>query len=136
MLVNFAWLYHLEGNDEDRQRADAIVQAFGSSAAANPFAHGLLLAALDFYFDPLQAIIIGDPKARSEQELRRAVLALPFPRAVIQYLSPDADLPPRHPAHGKRQEKGRATLYLCRGTRCALPVTEASEAAAALRSIG
>jgi hypothetical protein len=136
MLVNFAWLYHLEGNDEDRQRADAIVQAFGSSAAANPFAHGLLLAALDFYFDPLQAVIIGDPNARSEQELRRAVLALPFPRAVIQYLSPDADLPPRHPAHGKRQEKGRATLYLCRGTRCALPVTEASEAAAALRSIG
>ena len=66
--------------------------------------------------------------------LRQAVLALPSPLPLLLYArSPDA-LKPGHPAHGKPAH-GPATLYLCRGSRCALPVTAAEDVPSAFASL-
>jgi uncharacterized protein YyaL (SSP411 family) len=135
MLMNFTRLYHLTGEEDYRRRADTILAAFGSSVGGNPFAHASFLSAIDYYLDPLQAVIIGDARAPQEKELRRAVLALPTIQPIIQYLATDAELPSHHPAYGKKQKDGQPTLYLCRGMRCALPVTAAAEAAAAFHSL-
>jgi uncharacterized protein YyaL (SSP411 family) len=136
MLANFIRLYHLTGEEHYRARTDSLIQAFGSLAQGNPFAYASFLAALHLFFNPLQAVIIGDPKGSSETELRRSVLRLPSAQTMIQYFAPDEELPYLHPAHGKKQLMDRPTLYLCRGTRCALPVTEAAETSAAFESIG
>jgi uncharacterized protein YyaL (SSP411 family) len=135
MLVNFVRLYHLTGEEDYRRRADAVLAAFGSAVGSNPFAHASFLSAIDYYFDPLQAVIIGDARAPQVRDLRRAVLALPAIQPIIQYHVSGAQLPPHHPAHGKAQKDGKPTLYLCRGTRCALPVISAVEAAAAFHSL-
>jgi uncharacterized protein len=135
MLANFTRLYHLTGDENYRRKADALLKAFGSVVGGNPFAYASFLAAIDYYFDPLQAVIIGNPEAEREKELRRAVLQLPAAQPVIQYIAPNTELPLHHPARGKSQAEGRATLYLCRGTRCALPAFNASQAAAAFQDI-
>jgi uncharacterized protein YyaL (SSP411 family) len=136
MLANFIRLYHLTGEDHHRARADSLVKAFGSLVQSNPFAYASFLAALDLFFDPLQAVIIGDPEGATETELRRSILRLASTQIIVQYIAPDEELPHSHPAHGKRQINNKPTLYLCRGTRCALPVTEAAEVFTAFDSIG
>ena len=43
-----------------------------------------------------------------------------------------AELPENHPAAGKGQAGGRATVYLCEGTICSLPLTDPAALKAAL----
>jgi uncharacterized protein len=135
MLNNFSRLYHLTGEDDYRRRADQLLASFGSSAAANPFGHATFLSAAAAHLDPVQAVIIGIPQGRAERALLRAVTALPVVRPIVQFIAPDELLPAHHPATGKSQLKGRPTLYLCRGTRCAAPVTEPAQAGQALASL-
>jgi uncharacterized protein YyaL (SSP411 family) len=37
-----------------------------------------------------------------------------------------AALPPSHPAAGKGMVRGKPAMYLCRGTNCSLPMTDAA----------
>jgi uncharacterized protein len=135
MLHNFTRLYHLTGEDDYRRRADQLLASFGSSAAANPFGHATFLSAAAAHLDPVQAVIIGIPQGRAERALLRAVTALPVVRPIVQFIAPDELLPAHHPATGKSQLKGLPTLYLCRGTRCAAPVTEPAQVGLALASL-
>jgi uncharacterized protein len=135
MLNNLTRLYHLTGEEDYRRRADQLTTAFGSSAAANPFAYATFLSAAAAHLDPVQAVIIGAPQGRVEQALLRAVTALPVIQPIVQFIAPDESLPAYHPAAGKSQLDGRPTLYLCRGTRCAVPVTEAAQAGYAFASL-
>jgi hypothetical protein len=135
MLVNFTRLYHLTGNDDDRKYAETLIRNFGKDAAGNPFAFASFLSAVTFHLEPLQAVIIGDANGPQELELRRAVLQLPVLQPILQYVPAGTDLPPNHPAHGKTQKESSATLYLCLGTRCALPVIDPSHTRTAFQSI-
>jgi uncharacterized protein len=135
MLSNLTRLYHLTGEEDYRRRADQLVTAFGCSAVANPFAHATFLSAVAAHLDPVQAVIIGKPRGNAEQALLRAVKALPVIQPIVQFIAPDKLLPDHHPATGKSQLNGRATLYLCRGTRCAAPVTEPAQAGDAFASL-
>jgi uncharacterized protein YyaL (SSP411 family) len=128
MLNNLTRLYHLTGEEDDRRRADQLIAAFAAAAAANPFAHATFLSAAAAHLDPVQAVIIGSPEGSAERALLRAVMALPAVQPIVQFIEPQATLPAHHPANGKSQLGGRPTLYLCRGTRCAPPVTEPAQA--------
>jgi uncharacterized protein len=60
---------------------------------------------------------------------------LPVVQPIVQFIAPQELLPAYHPATGKSQLNGRPTLYLCRGTRCAAPVTEPAQAGYAFSSL-
>ena len=135
MLANFTRLYLLTGEEAFRQRAETLIEIFGPSIAGNPFAYASFLAAIDQHLDPLQAVLLGEPASPGVQALRRAVLSLPAVQPVILYVSPGENLPTHHPAYAKEQKLGLPTLYLCRGTRCAAPVTAPAQAAAAFASL-
>ncbi|MGH6875238.1 MAG: thioredoxin domain-containing protein [Aestuariivirgaceae bacterium] len=135
MLNNLTRLYHLTGEDDYRRRAERLIAAFGAAAASNPFAHATFLSAAAAHLDPVQAVIIGSPEGSAERALLRAVTALPAARLVVQFIEPEKALPAHHPAKGKSQLGGRPTLYLCRGTRCAAPVTEPAQAHHAFASL-
>jgi uncharacterized protein len=135
MLANFTRLYLLTGEEDFRRRAETLIDAFGTAAPGNPFAYASFLAAIDQHLGSLQAVLIGDPTSSEIRALRQAVLTLPTVQPVIQYVQPKDNLPAHHPAHAKEQKQGLPTLYLCRDTRCAAPVTEPAEAAAAFASL-
>ncbi|MDP9138305.1 MAG: thioredoxin domain-containing protein, partial [Pseudomonadota bacterium] len=135
MLANLSRLWLLTGEERYRELADATIRAFAAAVAGNPFAHASFLSAFDQYIDALQAVLVGDPASPEITTLRAAVLELPGPLPVLLYARSSAALKPGHPAHGKSAQ-GSAALYLCRGSRCALPVTRAGDARAAFASLG
>jgi uncharacterized protein len=135
MLSNFVRLHHLTGENDDRRRADAILDAFGAAASGNPFAYASFLASVDYDLEPLQAAIVGDARSDQARELRNSVLHLRAVQPIIQYVSAGEQLPVAHPAHGKEMKQDRPTLYLCRGTRCAAPVTAPEDVDEVFRSL-
>jgi uncharacterized protein YyaL (SSP411 family) len=135
MLANLTRLYHLTGEEDYRRRAERLIQAFGAAAVANPFAHATFLSAIAANLDTVQAVIIGSPVGARERALYRSVMALPAYEPIVQVVEPNRALPDQHPAHGKKQLAERPTLYLCRGARCAQPVTEPADARSAFDSL-
>jgi uncharacterized protein YyaL (SSP411 family) len=134
MLANLARLWLLTGSERYRELAHGTVQAFAAAVAGNPFAHASFLSAFDLLTDAVEAVLVGDPASPDAAALRRAVLDLKAPLPLLHYVrSPDA-LQPGHPAYGKKAT-APVTLYLCRGSRCALPVTGPAGVAAALASL-
>ncbi len=127
MLRNLALLYGFSGEQAYRDRADRLVASLSRDALANPFAHASFLNAFEQFDGPLDAVIIAGRDragAAGARALADALTKHSLPDLALQILAPDEKLPPRHPARGKPQIDGLATLYLCRGGRCSLPVND------------
>ena len=67
---------------------------------------------------------VGRRDEAGAKALLHAVTALSLPNRILQVIAPDEALPSGHPAQGKGQVDGKATLYVCVGPTCSLPVTE------------
>jgi uncharacterized protein YyaL (SSP411 family) len=122
-----ATLWHLTGDDAYRRRADAILSAFAGEIRRNPFAHGTLLVTAGLLEDAAQLVVVGEPGEPGYEALHAVAAAAPLASRVLHPVRPGRELPPDHPAHGKRMVDGRAAVYLCRGMTCEAPVTEAGE---------
>jgi len=132
MAQNLARLFHLTGKDDYRRRAEATVAAFTGNLAETFHAMPALLAGNDILANAVEIVIIGERDAAGTKELLRAVYASSLPNRVLRVVAPGEALPAGHPAHGRGQSDGKATAFVCRAQTCSLPVTAASELAAAL----
>jgi uncharacterized protein YyaL (SSP411 family) len=71
----------------------------------------------------MQIVVVGSRDAQETRELIRAAYDRSLPNRLLQVIAPDAQLPERHPAHGKGMVRGRPAAYVCKGQTCGLPVT-------------
>jgi uncharacterized protein YyaL (SSP411 family) len=122
MLSNLAAIHLITGDPSFRERAEAIVQAFGADLAHNALGHCGLLAACFDLIAPQQTVVIS-PSAERSTQLSRAVFRLSLPGAVHQVLA-ESELAPAGALAGKRARNGEPTVYACLGPECAPPVTE------------
>ena len=127
-----ARLYHLTGEEDYRQRAQATLDAFGGEITRYAFAHANLLNAAELLAKAVQIVVIGRRGETGTDALLRAAFAQNLPNRVLTVVAPGAELPPNHPAHGKPQINGRATAYVCEGPVCSLPLTDSQSLAADL----
>ncbi len=134
MLDNLSRLWLLTRQERYRDLADTTIRAFAAAISGNPFAHASFITAFDQHIDALQAVLVGDPASPEVALLRQAVLDHQAPLPVLLYVSSPGTLDPDHPVYGK-QASGSAVLFLCRGSRCALPVRKAADVAAAYASL-
>jgi hypothetical protein len=132
MVGVLARLFYLTGKPAYRVRAEAIVAAFAGDAARQAFGFAALLNGNELLQRALQIVIRGRRGAADTDALLRAIAGVSLPDKVLAVLSPDADLPPDHPAQGKTQVEDRATAYVCVGPVCSLPLTEPAALAADL----
>ena len=118
-------LYLLTGQEEYREKAEAILAAFAGAATARPIEHCGLFSARAWLEEPLQIILIGSRTDSNIKAFQKALKQRSLPTAmVIHYSADDTDeLPPGHPVKGKTALNGRATAYICRGPVCGPPVT-------------
>ncbi len=59
--------------------------------------------------------------------LFEAVYGVSLPDRVLMVTGPRDALPQSHPAFGKNVVAGKASAYVCIGTSCSLPITDASQ---------
>jgi uncharacterized protein YyaL (SSP411 family) len=126
-----ARLWLLTGKEAYRVLAQNVVNAFSGEITRNFFPLSTLLNAAEFLFDPVQIVIIDTDPSGNARELTRAALAAAPPNRILQFVDSDSTLPEGHPAHGKAQQDGHPTAYICRGQSCSLPITDPASVAAA-----
>ncbi len=130
----FARLYHLTGDDRYRAKAEALTAAFSGELQRNFFPLSSLLNGQELLQAGQQMVIIGASGDPGTTALTDVLRHLSLPNRVLTTLSPDAELPPGHPAAGKLAVDGKATAYLCQGMTCSPPVTDPAALEAALSS--
>jgi uncharacterized protein YyaL (SSP411 family) len=132
MVEVLARLWLLTGKDAYRQAADTVVAAFSGELARNFFPLSTLLNATEFLFAPVQVVLIGDRDDPQAAAMLQALAGVSVPNQVVQTVPPGDTLPDGHPAQGKSQIDGAATVYVCHGQTCSLPITDPDALAAAL----
>lgn len=125
LIEVLAMLWHLTGEEAYHLDAEAALKAFAGDAQRSLASHATYLLAATLLAEPLQVVIVGDAATPGFAELRRVAAGSAAPGRLILTLAPDAELPPTHPAAGKRLLDGRATAYVCTGAACEAPLTDA-----------
>ena len=95
-------------------------------------AFSTLLNTAELLHSAVQVVIVGFRDQHDTKVMIDAVADLSLPDRVLQVIKPGEALASNHPAHGKGQVDDRATTYVCRGTTCSLPVTDAAALPAVL----
>ena len=132
MLASFARLHILTGEEGFREKADALIAAFTGEVLSNIFAHATFYNAFDLFLNSVQCIVIGNRGKADTDALIEALWQNCIPTRVLAVKPDTSTLPQSHPAHGKTRIDGKATLYVCRGTTCSLPITDPQDIGAAL----
>ena len=127
MAANLAKLYYLTGKHRYRERAEAILLAFSGELASNFFPFATLLNAAEFLQSAVQIAIIGNRKDKDCIDLLSEIYQQNLINKVITVIPPDGKLAGTHPAFGKTQVNHSATVYICQGKTCSLPITTAKE---------
>ncbi|MGE0211686.1 MAG: thioredoxin domain-containing protein [Parvibaculaceae bacterium] len=136
ILSNYARLALLDGNSGWSQKAEATHRAFARAAAGNPFAFAGFLSGFDDVTGLVQAVVVGDPALAETKALERGVLETALPSRLLIRVDGSTPLPQGHIAADKPFEPDRATLYLCIGQTCSLPIRRPDEIPSALAAFG
>jgi hypothetical protein len=124
MLSNFARLHVLTGDPVYAARADALVAAFTAETLASVYAHTTFLNGFEDLVATVQCVVIGERGEAGTDRLIAALSQQPIPARALSVLADTSCLPAGHPAAGKTRIDGMPTLYVCKGTRCSLPITD------------
>jgi hypothetical protein len=125
-------LYYRTGHEPFRARAEALLQALSGELERNALSLGTYLNGFDFLLNARQVVIRGSRGESETDALLRAAFKAPLPQKVVSVIGAETGLPADHPAAGTTLKGGRATAYVCRGTTCSLPLTDAEALRAAL----
>lgn len=124
MAEVLARLFFITGNDAFRVRAEDVIRAFSAEGPERMVHAPICLGTFELLQGAVQIVVVGDAGDPEMRALTETALDVPLAGRILVRLAPGAVLPPAHPASGKDQLGGRATAYVCRGTRCGLPVIE------------
>ncbi len=125
---NLVRLAVFTGDDQWRQKADALFDALLPAAAENLYGHLSLLNGLDLRLRAAELVAVG----RNAAPFAAAALALPFIDRIVLRAPSESDLPPAHPARAAFASLAGPATLVCVGERCSLPVTQPGEIAAAV----
>ncbi|CAA0110028.1 Uncharacterised protein [Starkeya nomas] len=131
---NLVRLATLTGEERYRERADRLFAGLLPRAAPHLYSHAGLLNALDSRLRAPEIVVVG--QGETAVSLLDTARRLPRAELVIQHVTDDAALPAGHPAREKMEAIDGDAAFVCAGSVCSLPVTEANRLAEAVRSAG
>jgi uncharacterized protein len=115
----------ITGDDSFRQRAEALLQSFGSLLASAPAALGEMLLAVDFSLGDSREVVLVRPRGGSDASLLEALRPRFAPSQVLVRHEEGAE-PATALARDRPASAGVATAYVCTHGSCRLPVTNAA----------
>ena len=122
-----ARLHYLTGEAGYRDRAEAVLTAFGGATAHNPMAHATLLNSFESLNRMVQIIIVGKRDDGNTRALLRHVFETAIPDRLVSVVAGTGDLPANHPAYGKTAVDNWSTAYVCVAQTCSLPITSVDD---------
>jgi hypothetical protein len=126
MVGVLARLYYVTGESRHRDRAEQLIAAFSGELSRNFFGLCTMLNQNETLQSALQVVIAGAADAPETRKLTAAILGRSLPDRILIALDGKEALPAGHPAAGKGPVRGKPAVYLCRGTTCSLPFTDAA----------
>ena len=132
MVEVLARLFYVRGDSAYREQAERLVRAFAGQSPQHMANFPTLINGYELLEGARQIVVVGDPLAEATVELARAATAGGLANRVLVRLAPGIDLPASHPAAGKGLVEGKPAAYVCVGSTCGLPVTDAASLRKAL----
>jgi uncharacterized protein YyaL (SSP411 family) len=127
MVSNLVQLYLLTGDEPYRRRAEVLAQSFAGDLSRNLLGHcGLLAGCMDL-MAPIQIVLVGGASPEMRRGFSDVVRGLSIPGAVVQVLPGTEGLPKSSPLADKKAVQGQVTAYVCVGSTCSAPVTDADQ---------
>ncbi len=120
-----ARLYLLTAEEAYLTRATQLIHAFSGELGERFAPMPTLINNSELLHNAMQIVLVGERGEAEIDAMIRAVYAMNLPNRVLSVVAPEAGMPEGHPAHGKTQQDGKATAYLCVGPTCSLPVSDA-----------
>ena len=137
MLSNLARLHPLTGKPAYLDRARRLHDAFAGAVRRNLIAHASFLAGFADLTQLVQIVIVAAPgHDQAAAALQRTILAHPLPGRLVIRVGDPQSLPDGHPARNRPVPATGASLYLCCGQTCSLPLSDAGGIAAAFATLG
>ena len=128
MLEVLARLYLITGDAGYRDRADAVVAALAPLDPRGLMNQPSLAIGFEILTEAHQVVIAASSRNDTPaQELFEAAVHAAPPGAVISWVFPDTVIADNHPAAGKAMIDGTATVYICKGPVCSLPIQKPDE---------
>ena len=126
MVLAFARLYAMGGENRDREQAESVIRAFTGELERNAFPLASLINAAQLLTHAVQLVIIGRAADPATRAFLQAAHRAAQPDLVIQRFAPGTKLPANHPAATKAGDDagGGPTAYICVGSTCSLPITD------------
>jgi len=132
MMNVLARLFALTGNADYRDRADAMNKLFSSPNIDKLVGQTVMLCGFELLETATQIVVVGDADDSNTKALLQTVHNASVPTQILLRLSPDAPLPPGHPAHAKGLIDGKPAAYICIGPTCSPPHQDPAALAEAL----
>lgn len=132
MLANLSRLYGLSGNNTYKDLVDSTLRAFTAEVQASGIAHAGFLNGFEDFLALTQIVLVGDQNSEEASKLLSAIRKQPIASRQLQIIENPSTLSDEHPAKNK-PATGPATLYICKGQTCSLPITEPEKVETALR---
>jgi len=129
---NLVRLAAVTGDDSYRERADRLFDGLLPRAAPHLYSHAGLLNALDTRLRAPEIVVVGSGEAADA--LLNAARRLPRVDLMIERVSEPTSLPENHPARAKAESIDGAAAFVCAGSVCSLPVTDANRLAEVVRA--
>ena len=112
----------ITGRDDFRQPAEATLQLFAHRLQNQPAALAFMLHALDFWLDePRRVAVAGEVKSKSFHELLRVAHSVYQPNKIVLGNSGAVE-----PFAKTLLTKNEATVFVCTGTSCQAPTSDAA----------
>jgi len=130
-----ARLYLITGEDQYRERANDVINAFPAESADALANMPTLLNAFELLSEGAQVVVAG-PNGDGAGLISAALGAPGSLRVIIRTDGEDHTVPhhpPDHPAHGKTTVDGRPAAYVCRAGTCSAPMIDADDLIEALK---
>ena len=125
MLGILARLYLATGEPAYMDSAEALTGAFPVSDPRHLLSMPGLCTSFEILDSALQVIIVGPDNDPATDALLEAARRCAPPTRILMRLTPDANAPTGHPAHGKGLVDNQPAAYICQGATCTPPLTDA-----------
>ncbi|MDZ4738688.1 MAG: thioredoxin domain-containing protein [Alphaproteobacteria bacterium] len=127
MMHVLARLLGVTGNKHYAERYSVLTQAFAEDARRQPAAAATYYCGFDLILRAVQIVIVGEKNSSSVAAFRDVFRRVNLPNKIIITMAPGEMLYAGHPAAGKGQIGDKATVYVCSGQTCSVPITDPNQ---------